>query len=105
MKSRDQLLIEIIFDNSASITEKDDAAVALRDFPKKEVIEALVIVGSNQEENPVVLDSCGESLGEIWSDLGEFNQEAFSGLTRTAKFGVKHVLKNRKPDWIDKCII
>ena len=100
MKTKKELLIDILFDPTASITEKDDAATDLEDFPENEVIKALASVGKVKTEDDTVLNSCGESLGSIWVRLNSFDPVIYSSLTNTARLGAKYIIESRKSEWL-----
>lgn len=102
MENQKELLIQILFDKYSTITEKDDAAIDLRGYPEKEVIDALLSKGADINEDQIVLNSCGESLGSIWSELDIFDKKAFSNLAKPARFGLKYAVESRKPDWVNK---
>ena len=104
MKSEDrlELLIGIISDKSASITERDDAASDLADFCSDRAIRALALVGQDKKEDETVLNTCGESLGVIWTTKHFFDKNIFQTLSSTARHGAYFVIKSRKPDWINE---
>lgn len=58
-------LIGVLLDKTAREDERDDAAMDLGSYPTKEALEALFKVAIDTTENDIILDSCGESLGEI----------------------------------------
>lgn len=102
MENRIDALIKILFDNKASITERDEAATSLGDFSNIQAINALLSKGKDLSENDLVLNSCGESLGIIWTTQDFFDEKAYHALSGTARYGVYVVIKSRNPEWIKK---
>lgn len=94
-------LIEILFDQKASITEKDEAATNLAEFSDAQAINALILKGRDLKENELLLNSCGESLGAIWVRKNIFDEKVYRTLSGTARYGVYIVVKSRKPEWVD----
>ena len=102
MKDRIDLLIELLFDQQASIAERDDAAVDLANFNDPRAISALLACASNKQENELVLNSCGESLGAIWVSQNDFNEQAYHNLSSTSRYGIYYVVDARRPEWVKK---
>lgn len=82
-------LIEILLDNSSSISERDDAAMDLSAFDSEDVIDALLKIGKDNSVDDVILYSVGESLAEIWLRNKNFNLEAYNDLCDATKFAIK----------------
>jgi len=82
-------LIEILLDKSASVSERDDAAMDLSVFDSNEVVDALLKVGKDNSVDDVILSSIGESLAEIWLRNNNFNLYAYNDLCDATKFAVK----------------
>jgi len=102
MKDRMDALIKLIFDNGASITERDEAAISLAEFSDIRTITALLSKAKDLKENELVLNSCGESLGIIWVKQNFFDEKAYRALSGTARYGVYIVIKSRKPEWMEQ---
>lgn len=102
MNDTSDALIKLLFDKTASITERDEAAVALGEFSDWKIIEALLLKAKDLNENELVLNSCGESLGIIWTNQNFFDEKAYHALQGTARYGVYVVIKSRKPKWIEQ---
>ncbi|MCW3110999.1 MAG: hypothetical protein JWQ09_5505 [Segetibacter sp.] len=100
MQENEKELIAILTDSSAEVDEKDDAALYLSQYNTEEAINTLIKVGSQNNENKIVLETCGESLGQIWVRANTFSENSFNKLTRAAKAGVFFVIENKKPDWL-----
>ena len=97
-----QLLINILKDPQATITEKDDAVIYLYQHNNDRVVSALVELGQKMEEDEIVLNSCGESLGEIWVKRNKFYPDLYSFLLSTVRYGIFYVIKHDKPEWIEQ---
>ncbi len=101
MNNKDAL-IEILLDPSASIAEKDDAAIELGNFDEQDVIDVLINVSNKLEYDEMVKASCGESLAFIWlkhqnlkyNDLKKLNGIAF-------REAIGLIKRNRK-EWFDE---
>jgi hypothetical protein len=95
-------LTELLFDTSASITERDDAATELGEISDVRSAASLISKAKDLNENELVLNSCGESLGMIWSKQNAFDEKAYRILSGTARYGVYVAIKSRKPEWIEQ---
>jgi len=100
MTDRVNALISLLFDTTATISEQDDAAMYLSEFPEANVVTALIAKSRDLNEDKIILNSCGESLGSIWVQQNIFDQEIFHSLSRTARHGVYFVVKSIKPEWV-----
>ncbi len=60
IEERNKLLIAILNDPDASITEKDDAAIQLGQFDDEVALNGLISFGMKRNEDKTVLNSCGE---------------------------------------------
>ncbi|MEI6242837.1 MAG: hypothetical protein WCP39_05465 [Chlamydiota bacterium] len=102
MKCRLDALIELLFDDKASITERDEAATNLAEFSETRALNALLSRGNNADENELVLNSCGESIGAIWTKQNIFDEKSYRTLSGIARYGVFVVVKSRKPQWLEQ---
>ncbi len=80
-------LIEILLDQHAEISDRDDAAMDLADYD--DALEILIKVASNTNENPIILGSCGTSIAEIWKRLAVYDQGVVDGLALDAQSEIK----------------
>lgn len=78
-------LVSVLLDSSNPIADRDDAAMDLAYFDEDAAFDALVLVGSDESVNEIILWSCGSSLGEIWLRRGEYEQSVFDSLSSKAK--------------------
>jgi hypothetical protein len=85
----EKILVEILLDKSASVSERDDAAMDLSAFDSDEVLEALLKVGMDDSVDDVILSSIGESLAEIWLRNNNFNFDTYNCLCTTTKLAIK----------------
>ena len=95
-----KFLIAILRDNEANVSEKDDAAMDLGNSDNPLAIQALIAKGQDTKEDDLVLNSCGESLAEIWIRNNNFDQNLYDILLPKAKHGVRAVIESLKPEWI-----
>jgi hypothetical protein len=102
MKDRNKALIDILFDDSATVSERDDAAMQLVEFSDICTLNALIAKGKDLNEDEIVLNSIGESLGAIWVKENKFNEKIYRMLAGTTRYGVYVVIKSRKPEWIEQ---
>lgn len=91
-------LIEILLDRSASISERDDAAMDLSAFDSIEVVNALLKVGKDNSVDDIVLSSVGESLAEIWLKNKDFNIDTYYSLCDATKFAIKENMAGELPE-------
>jgi hypothetical protein len=99
---RKRQLISILNDLEEDIGVRDSVAMDLVEFDDDDVIAVLAHYGSKPDEDTMLLNSCGESLGEIWIRKDAFNEELFSKLTNVAKTGVLFVAEQIKKEWVKK---
>ena len=66
MHKRLEDLVDLLLNNEASIADRDDAAMDLFEYDNDTALNALIKVAKNKDEDPVVLNSCGESIASIW---------------------------------------
>lgn len=85
-------LIAVLLDRSASISERDDAAMDLADFDEAEAVDALLAVAVDRDENTIVQDSAGTSLGEIWKRNGVKHPPELDLLADGARVAAKDAL-------------
>ncbi len=90
-------LIDILLDNSATISERDDAAMDLSAFDSNNVVYALIKAGSDNSNNEIILSSVGESLAEIWIRNDSFSLESYTQLCDATKFAVKENMAEKLP--------
>jgi len=100
MKDKRQALIDLLFDTQASITERDEAAEELVAFSDEKTVSALLLKGKERDEDDLVLNSVGETLGEIWVKQNKFNENEYRKLSGITRYGVFIVLRSNKPEWV-----
>jgi hypothetical protein len=93
-------LMAVLLDRSARADERDDAAMDLGTFDEPEALRALLQVGSDPNEDPDLLVSVGESIGEIWARQGAYDEAQLCSLLPAAREIVKVTLKERAPHLI-----
>ncbi len=100
MRDNIDLLIEILFDPTACEDERDDAAVYLGEYNDNRALDALIKICSNQLENPMILDTSGESIGIILSRSNQFQKKIIDKLVPLAKRRAIDYLEAHKPEWL-----
>ncbi len=100
MKEQYELLIEILFDQTAREDERGDAAIDLRYYKNITVMRALAKCASNPKEDDVIMENSAESLGEICAALNIFDENLFKTLIPYAKKRVYHMILAGNPDLI-----
>ncbi len=100
---RKKQLIQLLIDDSALDADRDDAAMDLGvEFEDDEVLNALSQIAENKQEDKMILNSCGESIGQIWIRKNFFDKDFYLKLSGTARYGINIVVKSRKPEWNKK---
>lgn len=94
---RDQ--ISVLVDPEARIDERDDAAMDLGNTASTEALSALVDVASNAEEDETLLQSCGESIAQIWLALGRYDPDIWERLALPARRDAQGLLQKERPGW------
>jgi hypothetical protein len=101
MKNVEQVrkLATILMDPTATITEKDDAAIDLGEFDEPEALTALITATQSEEIAEIVLASIGESIAQIWIRLDNFDSTLFNQLPREAQREAQSLIQANRPEW------
>src|SRR3989339_1677488 len=100
MKDRIQLLIEILLDRTASLDERDDAAMDLGECNDLRALSALVKIASKPSVNDHhILDVCGESIARILVKQNDLRNDFIDELPHKIKEEVLLLVKSKKPEW------
>jgi hypothetical protein len=81
-------------DTTATIDERDDAAMDLGDFDS--ALTSLIAVARDPDTPHVVANSCGTSIAEIWKRSDTFDASVFNALPDTAQAEIVGLLNLRK---------
>ena len=100
MDKKKETLITILLDSEASIADRDDAAMDLYEYDCDLVLNALVKVAKNSNDDPMVLNSCGESIASIWVKRNIFDKKCYEQLSKAAQDGIYYVIKYDRPQWL-----
>ena len=65
------------------------------------IIDALIKIASNPNDSDIVLDACGESIGEILVNRNGNRKEIISQLVSIARRTAEAYIKAHKPEWLD----
>lgn len=101
MQDRLKFLIDLLMDKTTSIADRDDAAMDLFEFNEDDALDALIKIAQDTNEDPTVLNSCGESIASIWVKRNKFDKNCFDNLTKEAQCGIYYVIKQDRPDWLN----
>ncbi len=80
-------LIRVLQDKSIDLGVRDDAAMDLGRYDEARVLEALLQVAVDLEEDEIILDSCGDSIKDIWARKGCYDPLVFAKFAPAAKNG------------------
>jgi hypothetical protein len=93
-------LVEILLDKNARIDERDDAAMDLGAYNDDRALSALLSIATDHTAEPVIMDVCGESIGEIWAERNFFDISLFKKMTPKAQFELYSYIAGYKPELI-----
>lgn len=85
-------LISVLLDKSASISDRDDAAMDLGDYNTPEVIHALATIAGDMSVDEIVRASCGESLANLWIAHGKIDNSLYEALVGIARQEAERLL-------------
>ena len=91
--------IQILLNKTASISERDDAAIDLGNFDSEEALDALLSVARDKEDDDSIMDVCGESIAQIWVRRNQIDIEAYKNLHPYAQHEAKMYIEMNKPEW------
>jgi len=96
-------LIDILFDPTARIDEQDDAASYLGEYNDNRALSALIKAAQDPNTDDwLVLDTCAESIADIWMNRNSFDNDVYNTLRKAAKISIFYHIKAAKPEWIEK---
>ena len=85
-------LMSVLLDPAAPIGDRDDAAMDLGAYD--EALPTLVSVISTPDEDEMIIDSCAESIWEIWQRTRQFDQSIFELLPKVWQDAVTNSQRN-----------
>jgi hypothetical protein len=91
----------VLHDRSARIDERDDAAIDLGDSDDPLALRALLETARDSTDHWMVLGSCGESIAEIVTRTGVFDQAWLEGLAGPALGELRGALRLERPELFD----
>lgn len=94
------VLLEVLTDKSASLTDRDDAAINLGQYDEDRVLTTLLEVASDPAEEELVLSSAGESIAQIWLRCRRVDVDKLTGLQPIAKHEAIALLEKEMPSSI-----
>lgn len=78
-------LIRVLQDKSIDLGIRDDAAMDLGTYDEPRVLEILLQTAMDFEEDEMILESCGESIKEIWLRKGAYSPVALDRFAPAAQ--------------------
>ena len=96
--NRADQLIEILLDNTESIDVRDDAATALGETGSLRAEAALIVAILDPAFDELVIATCAESLGELWSKRNHFDSalvEEFPLIAQTELLAITEHLRTK----------
>ena len=97
-EARSQPLIALLFDTTADVSARDDAAIDLGGSDDPLAVEALLRAGGDPAMDEALRGSAGESLGEIAVRTGQFDPSWTARLTRIAQHEFLGLVRAERPD-------
>lgn len=94
------LLIEILQDTSASLFDRDDAAMQLGAYDDPRALSALLAVGQSPSTDVSILDVVGESIAQIWLRNQSFDRQSYGRLSKVSKEAAREMLELHRPPWL-----
>ncbi len=94
-----EALIRLLWDASARIDERDDAAIDLGASADPRAIAALVEFASDPSARDDLVGTCGESIAEIWDRTGSYDPAVIPRLMAPALREIQGWLSVDHPDW------
>lgn len=92
-------LIGVLLKTDAEFGDRDDAAMDLGEFDEPEAEEALLTVAEDPATDPMLAESCAESLGEVWARRETLNVSKLRRLTGEPLTMVLRQLERARPQW------
>jgi HEAT repeat protein len=108
MTDRVDLLVDILYDKEARFDEKDDAIMCLGEINNDRALNALIKFSQESRivsypiENDMLLDSCGESIAQIWMERNQVDMNVFKTFPPRVQKTVKMSIIHNKPNLISK---
>jgi predicted RNA-binding Zn ribbon-like protein len=91
-------LTAILLNREIDDSERDDAAISLREFDDEPVRKALSTVAAGPDESAVLVDTCGESLAEIWCRRRSLDRASWNALRPEARLIADAIVRKKCPD-------
>jgi hypothetical protein len=94
-------LATILMDPTATLTEKDDAAIDLGEFDEPDALTALMAATQSDHLDSTILASIGESMAQIWVRLDNFDLNLFNQLPKEAQREAYSLIEANRPQWLN----
>ena len=90
MTKQPEGLLSVLVDLSAPVGDRDDAAMDLSAFD--EALPTLIAIASREGEDSMIVESCGESIAEIWKRTDGFDRTIYLALPAAARSEISALL-------------
>lgn len=97
---RVKLLVDIILDKSADVSDREDALTDLSDYTDDFVVEALFTIILDEEEDIYIRTDATETLAFIWLKLNKYDIENFKKIPYGYQRDICEIVQKKKPNWI-----
>jgi hypothetical protein len=91
-------MISYLLERNSDLAGRDDCAMDLAKYDEKDAEEALLQVASDPSQEEVLLDTCGESLGEIWARQGRVDSALLALLQPPARRVALALIQAKRPE-------
>lgn len=96
--NRKEQLIQILLDRTATVSERDDAALDLAEISDERALNALLAVVRNINDEPFIMDVCGESIAQIWIKMNRFDNNIINSFHPLARSSTLGYIEEIKPE-------
>lgn len=99
MKTAQELLISVIYNDTSREDEIDDAVMDLSKFDNDDVIQILMKVANDASFDHMIRASAGESLADIWIRRSIIDYTQLGNLTEIPLKEALAMIKSKRTDW------
>jgi len=92
-------LITLLLDETAEFGDRDDAAMDLCQFNEPSVEVALLRIATSSDEDPELVERCGESLAAIWCRKNKLDRTKINYLQSAALSILTAYCRAHRPEW------
>lgn len=99
IREQPNALITLLLDETAEFGDRDDAAMDLCQFDEPSVEVALLRIAMSSDEDPELVERCGESLAVIWCRKNKPDRTKINCLQPTALGILTAYCRDHRPEW------